>query len=140
MRDLTSGTLQALGKTWHVPNDEAVTFRRFVEVVFAEISPPPRLRAAPEWGLTLAALFSPTIRAVREQLYQSERPWVVHSSKFERTFGWRAASLPRGDMGDSGLVRALARQCGLKARGPRSSAHRSGLIGPMPSPSAGCGP
>jgi hypothetical protein len=30
---------------------------------------------------------------VREQLYQSERPWVVDSSKFERTFGWRATLL-----------------------------------------------
>jgi len=79
---------------WHVPSDEAITMLRFVEMVFAEVGRPTRLRAAPRWGFTLAALFSPTLRAVREQLYQSERPWVVDSSKFERTFGWRATPLP----------------------------------------------
>lgn len=81
----------ALGQVWHVPCPETVTMRRFVEVVFEEAGHPPRLRAAPRWGLALAAPFNPTLRAVREQLYQSERPWVVDSSKFERAFGWRAS-------------------------------------------------
>jgi hypothetical protein len=52
------------------------------------------LRAAPRWGIAFAARFNPTLRAVREQLYQSERPWVVDSSKFERAFGWHATPLP----------------------------------------------
>ena len=85
---------EALGGVWHVPNDETVSMRRFVEMGFAEVGRPPRLRAAPGWGLAVAGLFSPTLRAVREQLYQSERPWVVDSSKFERAFGWRATPLP----------------------------------------------
>lgn len=84
---------EALGQVWHVPSPEAVTMRRFVEMVFGAAGHPPGLRTAPRWGLTLAALFNPTLRAVREQLYQSERPWVVDCSKFERTFGWRAAPL-----------------------------------------------
>ena len=84
---------KALGEMWHVPNAEAVTTRRFVEMVFASIGPAPRLRTAPGWGLALAGLFNPTIRAVREQLYQSERPWVVDSGRFERTFGWTATPL-----------------------------------------------
>jgi nucleoside-diphosphate-sugar epimerase len=84
----------ALGQVWHVPCPEAVTMRRFVERVFEETGHSPRLRAAPRWGLALAAPFNPTLRAVREQLYQSERAWVVDSSKFERAFGWRASPLP----------------------------------------------
>jgi nucleoside-diphosphate-sugar epimerase len=84
---------EALGKVWHVPNAEAVTIRRFVQMVFESAGQPPRLRAAPRWGIALAALFNPTLRAVREQLYQSERPWVVDSSKFERAFGWTATPL-----------------------------------------------
>lgn len=71
-----------------------MTMRRFVELVFAEVGHPPRPRAAPSWGLALAGLFNPTLRAVREQLYQSERPWVVDSNKFERAFGWKATPLP----------------------------------------------
>jgi nucleoside-diphosphate-sugar epimerase len=43
--------------------------------------------------LALASVFNPTLRAVREQLYQSERPWVVDSTAFERSFGWRATPL-----------------------------------------------
>ena len=85
---------EALGQVWHVPNAEAVTIRRFVQMVFESAGHPPRLRAAPRWGIAMAALFNPTLRAVREQLYQSERPWVVDSSKFERAFGWSATLLP----------------------------------------------
>jgi nucleoside-diphosphate-sugar epimerase len=85
---------EALGEVWHVPNDEAVTTRRFVDMVFAEIGDAPRLQATPRWTLAMAGLFNPTIRALREQLYQSERPWVVDSGKFERAFGWSATPLP----------------------------------------------
>jgi nucleoside-diphosphate-sugar epimerase len=85
---------EALGKIWHVPNAETITMRAFVQIVFNAAGQPARLRAAPRWEIALAALFNPTVRAVREQLYQSERPWVVDSSRFERTFGWSAAPLP----------------------------------------------
>ncbi len=67
--------------------------RRFVQMVFESAGYPPLLRAAPGWGIALAALFNPTLRGVKEQLYQSERPWVVDSSKFERAFGWTATLL-----------------------------------------------
>jgi nucleoside-diphosphate-sugar epimerase len=85
---------EALGGIWHVPNDQTITLRRFVEMVFEEAGRPPHLRAAPAWGLALAGLFNPTIRSVREQLFQVERPWVVDSSKFEQTFGFRPTPLP----------------------------------------------
>jgi nucleoside-diphosphate-sugar epimerase len=84
---------EALGQVWHVPCPETVTMRRFVEMVYEAAGHPPRLRVAPRWGLALAALFNPTLRAVREQLYQSERAWVVDCRRFERTFGWRATPL-----------------------------------------------
>jgi nucleoside-diphosphate-sugar epimerase len=85
---------EALGAVWHVPNAETVTIRRFVEMVFEAAGREPRFRAAPRWGLALAALFNPTIRALREQLFQSERPWVVDNGMFERAFGWSATPLP----------------------------------------------
>jgi len=84
---------EALGQVWHVPSPETVTMRRFVQMVFESAGQPPRLRAAPRWGIAMAALLNPTLRAVKEQLYQSERPWVVDSSKFERAFGWTAMPL-----------------------------------------------
>jgi nucleoside-diphosphate-sugar epimerase len=84
---------EALGEVWHVPNADTVTMRRFVEMVFDGTGHAPRLRAAPRWGIALAGLFNPTMRAVKEQLYQSEQPWVVDSSKFERAFSWTATPL-----------------------------------------------
>jgi nucleoside-diphosphate-sugar epimerase len=84
---------EALGQVWHVPNAEAVTMRRFVQMVFESAGQSPRLRAAPRWGIAMAALLNPTLRAVKEQLYQSERPWVVDSSRFEQAFGWTAMPL-----------------------------------------------
>lgn len=85
---------EALGEVWHVPNDQAVGTRRFVEMVFEELGRPVRLQVTPHWAVAMVGLFNPMIRAVTEQLYQVERPWVVDSSKFERTFGWRATPLP----------------------------------------------
>jgi nucleoside-diphosphate-sugar epimerase len=84
---------EALGEVWHVPNDQTVTMRRFVEIVFAAAGSKPQLRATPRSLLTLAGWFSPTIRALGEQRYQTEQPWVVDSSKFERAFGWTATPL-----------------------------------------------
>lgn len=91
---------EALGQVWHVPNDQTMT--RFVETVFAAVGGKPALRAAPRWGIILAGIFSPTIRAVTEQLYQTERPWVVDSSKFERAFGWTATPLVQGALATTG--------------------------------------
>jgi nucleoside-diphosphate-sugar epimerase len=84
---------EALGEVWHVPNAETVTMRRFVELVFESAGHPASLRVAPRWGIALAALFNPTVRAVKEQAYLSQRPSVVDSTRFERTFGWTATPL-----------------------------------------------
>ena len=100
---------EALGQVWHVPNPETVTIRRFVQMAFEAAGHPPRLRAAPRWGIALAALFNPTLRAVKEQLYQSERPWVVDSSKFERAFGWQATALSDAVAATVAWVQAQAR-------------------------------
>mgnify|MGYP003397221252 CR=1 FL=1 len=101
---------EALGEVWHVPNAETVTMRRFVQMVFEAAGHPPRLRPAPRWGIAMAALFNPTLRAVKEQLYQSEGPWVVDSSKFERAFGWRATPLPEAIRATVAWFRDQARE------------------------------
>jgi nucleoside-diphosphate-sugar epimerase len=78
---------ESLGEAWHVPNAETLTTRRFVELVFAKIGRPARLQRAPNLGITLLAFFIPPMAAIKETLYQSERPWVVDHSKFARAFG-----------------------------------------------------
>lgn len=78
---------QALGEVWHVPNAETVSTRAFVERLFAELGAEPRMRVMPSAVLALLALTSPTLRAVREVVYQLEQPFVVDHSKFAQAFG-----------------------------------------------------
>jgi hypothetical protein len=78
---------EAVGQVWHVPSANTVTTRRLVEVVFEQAVTAPRLRVAPKLGITVLALVNPTMRAVNERLYQTERPFVVDHGQFERAFG-----------------------------------------------------
>lgn len=78
---------EAVGQVWHVPSAETLTTRGFVEVVCAEAGVPLRLAVAPRPGIALLALFDPTMRAVKSQLYESEQPFVVDHSKYARVFG-----------------------------------------------------
>src|SRR5215211_1252082 len=85
----------ALGEVWHVPSAETLTTRRFVELVFKQAGQSPRLRVAPKLAFTALGLVNPTMRAVKERLYQTEHPWMVDHSKFEQAFG--AAPTPHPD-------------------------------------------
>jgi nucleoside-diphosphate-sugar epimerase len=80
---------EALGEVWHVPSAETVTTRRFIEIVFQQIKQPARLQTVPRLMISVLGVFLPPLRAVKETLYQSERPWVVDDSKFARAFGSR---------------------------------------------------
>jgi len=86
---------EALGQVWHIPNAETVTTRRFVEMVFAQVGRPARIRPAPKIAITLMALFAPPMAAVKETMYQSELPWVVDDGKFVRAFGEPATPLEK---------------------------------------------
>lgn len=77
----------ALGQIWHVPSAETLTTRGFVDVVFQQLGRRARLRSTPRLVVNVLALLSPTLKAVREVLYQSERPWIVDHSKFAAAFG-----------------------------------------------------
>jgi nucleoside-diphosphate-sugar epimerase len=78
---------EALGEAWHLPSADTLSMRAFVGSVYEAAGHPSRLRAMPSALLAAAALFSPTLRAVREQQYQRVAPWVVDHSRFERAFG-----------------------------------------------------
>jgi nucleoside-diphosphate-sugar epimerase len=78
---------EALGHVWHVPNADTLTTRQFAALVFDALGRPLKLQVTPRAMLALAALFSPTLRAVREQQYQRDAPWIVDHSRFARAFG-----------------------------------------------------
>ena len=64
-------------------------------MVFEQAGTAPRIRVAPKLSITVLALVNPTMRAVKERLYQTERPFVVDHGKFERAFG--AAPTPHAE-------------------------------------------
>ena len=78
---------EALGQVWHVPSAETISTRQFIEMVFREVGTPMRLQAPPKLAITLLAIVNPFMRAAKETLYQSERPFVMDHSKYARTFG-----------------------------------------------------
>ncbi len=80
---------QALGEVWHVPSAETLSTRAFINLVFEVGGQQRKLRVLPSSLLTVLALFNPTVRAVREQQYQREAPWIVDHSKFAQAFGAR---------------------------------------------------
>ena len=85
---VTLGTQEAaFGQAWHVPSAETLTMREFASLVFRAAGQPPRLQVLPPLLLRLLAVVSPTMRAVREQQYQREAPWLVDHSKFAAAFG-----------------------------------------------------
>ena len=78
---------KALGQAWHVPSAETLTTRAFIALVFEELDKPVKIQAVPGWLISLLGIFDPMMRELPEVLYQSEQPFVVDHSKYERAFG-----------------------------------------------------
>lgn len=78
---------EALGHVWHVPSDETLTTRAFVDLVYEAAGSPARLSVMPSALLGIMALVSPLLKAVKEQQFQRDRSWVVDHTRFARAFG-----------------------------------------------------
>lgn len=85
---VTLGTHEeALGEIWHLPSNDPITGRRFIEMVCEEVGQEPSMRAYGYWSLAVAGLFDAQVREVKEVLYQFREPFVMDTSKFENAFG-----------------------------------------------------
>jgi hypothetical protein len=83
-----------LGQAWHVPSDRPqITQRQFAELVFAETGHRVKASGVSKPMMALAGLFIPGARESVEMMYEFEKPFVVDSSKFERTFEMRATPI-----------------------------------------------
>jgi len=72
-------------------------------------------------------MFNPTLRAVLEQIYQVDRPWIVHSSRFGQQFGWKGDATARLNPCDGDVVQGICSEesCeGLPVRLMRGSRQR----------------
>src|SRR3970040_888466 len=81
---------EALGQVWHVPNAETLTTRQFVTMAFEETGKPPKMSGMGKLMMRIGGIFIVSARETVEMMYEFEKPFMVDSSKFERTFGERA--------------------------------------------------
>jgi len=89
-------TDSAWNQTWHLPTaPNPPTGREFIEAAAQAMGVTPRYRILGSIMLGIAGLFNPTIREVREMLYQNNAPYLFDSSKYARAFGF--AGTPYAD-------------------------------------------
>jgi nucleoside-diphosphate-sugar epimerase len=79
---------RAWGHAWNVPTDAPKTQREMIDT-FAQLAgvASPKVSSLPHLALRAVGLVVPTVRSLREILYQVDAPFVVDSSRFSETFG-----------------------------------------------------
>ena len=78
---------EALGQAWHVPNAETLTTRQFLSTAFELAGYPPKFSTMGRLMMRIGGLFIPEAGEMVEMLYEFEKPFVVDSSSYTRTFG-----------------------------------------------------
>jgi len=74
------------GQAWHVPSAPARPVREVVEMIFQEAGHPAKITAAPPWLIGILGLFDPTMREVKEMLYQWTQHFEADHSEFAKRF------------------------------------------------------
>lgn len=84
---------QSYGQVWHVPTAPALTQREIGELIFEILGQPAKMNGMGRIMMAIGGLFIPEARESVEMMYQFEKPFVVDSSKFTRTFGQTATPM-----------------------------------------------
>lgn len=85
---------EADGLAWHVPNDmPRVTQGEMIQMVAEAAGTTPKTQVAGKLIMSALGLFVPELKEAVEMLYEFEKPFVVDSSKFEKTFGMQATPM-----------------------------------------------
>ena len=77
---------RAVGQVWHLPGPATVTTRALLALVAQEVNHPVGIRTVPRLALRALGLVNPMMRELAEMTYEFEQPFVLNTSKFERTF------------------------------------------------------
>ena len=82
------------GQAWHVPNDmPEITQGELVRMFAEEAGVEPKVQVVGTVMMALAGLFIPEAKELVEMMYEFKKPFIVDSSKFERTFGMQATPM-----------------------------------------------
>ena len=85
---------EADGQAWHVPNDMPhITQGEMVMMFAEEAGVEPTMSSMGKLMMRIGGLFIPEAKESVEMMYEFDQPFVVDSSKFEKTFGMKATPL-----------------------------------------------
>ena len=85
---------EADGQAWNVPNDlPLITQGEVVKMFAEEAGVPVKVSSRGKMFYSFAGLFVPAAKEMVEMLYEFEQPFIVDSSKFEKTFGMKATQM-----------------------------------------------
>jgi Nucleoside-diphosphate-sugar epimerases len=85
---------EADGQAWHVPNDQPrMTQAELVRMFAEEAGVEPKISSMGGLMMSIGGLFIPEAKETVEMMYEFDQPFVVDSSKFEKTFGMLATPM-----------------------------------------------
>jgi nucleoside-diphosphate-sugar epimerase len=84
---------EAVGRAFHLPAAWTGTTRELIARFGAAVGQPGGVRVVPSWALAGLGLFSNEMRAIREMVYQWQRPYVIDDRRFRATFGVEATPI-----------------------------------------------
>ncbi len=87
---------RALGQVWHVPNAPVTSAREVITMAANIMGVEPKISVMGKLMLQMAGIFIPGAREMVEMLYEFDKPHIVDSSKFTRTFGVSATPYREG--------------------------------------------
>jgi nucleoside-diphosphate-sugar epimerase len=85
---------EADGQPWHVPNDmPKITQAELVRMFAEEAGVKPNISSMGKLMMKVGGLFIPEAKETVEMMYEFDKPFIVDSSKFEKTFGMKATPM-----------------------------------------------
>ena len=94
---ILGNTESAYNQIWHLPADRnALTGKEFIEKAAKEFGLSPRYMVLPRWMVQMVGLFNGNVRESVEMLYQNDSDYLFDSSKFDKTFDFKATSYSQG--------------------------------------------
>jgi nucleoside-diphosphate-sugar epimerase len=85
---------EADGQVWHVPNDQPrMSQGELIRMFAQEAGVEPKMSSMGRTMMAIGGLFIPEARETVEMMYEFEKPFVIDSSKFEKTFGLKATPM-----------------------------------------------
>jgi nucleoside-diphosphate-sugar epimerase len=85
---------EADGQAWHVSNDQPrLSQGELVRMFAQEAGVEPQISSMGKLMMTIGGLFIPEAKETVEMMYEFDKPFIVDSSKFEKTFGMKATPI-----------------------------------------------